>query len=147
MKLFLLGIWALMLSMPFVAGSRMIVPPLSDNIAAPILQPEEKAAAKPKTVPELIRHYSLKYSVDEKLAIAIATCESWMNPNAKNKNSSAAWVYQHLSRYFPARAKKYWFAWASVFDAEANVAVSIWMLRDQGTSPWNASKHCRKSKL
>lgn len=153
MKLFLWVVGALLLSMPFMAWSRMIMPPLSDNIAAPMIKQEEKPIvpeAKPKepqSVAQLIRHYSKQYWVSEKLAMAIATCESWLNPNAKNKNSSAAGTYQHIQRYWPARAKKYWFAWASVYNAEANVAVSMWMLRDQGTNPWNASKHCWNKKL
>ena len=91
---------------------------------------------------ELVEKYSKKYWVSTQLALRIWYCESWLRSNAKNKNSSASWVYQHLSRYRPARAKKYWFAGASVFNAEANIAVSMWILRDQWTSPRNASKHC-----
>lgn len=150
MKLFLWVVGALLLSMPIMAWSRMIMPPLSDNIAAPIIKQEEKPIVPktvPSSVPELIRHYSKQYWVSEKLAMAIATCESWLNPNAKNKNSTASWIFQHLSRYFPARAKKYWFPGASVFNAEANVAVSIQMLKHEWTRPRNASKHCWSKKL
>lgn len=93
---------------------------------------------------ELVVKYAKKYNVDAWLALRIWYCESGLRANAKNKHSSASGVYQHLRRYRPARAKKYWRAWASVFNAEANIAVSMWMLKHQWTSPWNSSRHCWK---
>lgn len=77
------------------------------------------------------------------LAVKIAMCESWLDPNAKNKYSSAWWLFQQLWRYRPERAKRYWFSWASRFDWEANAYVSISMLRDWMLSHWNESKWCR----
>ncbi len=90
----------------------------------------------------LIKYYSKKYEYNEEVALKIAGCESGYRANAKNPNSSASWVYQHLRRYWDARAKKYWFPGASVFDAEANVAVSIQMLKNESTRPRYPSKHC-----
>lgn len=95
---------------------------------------------------QLVKKYAKHYWVDESLALRIWYCESWLRTHAKNKNSSASWVYQHLRRYWPARAKKYWFVWASVFNAEANIAVSMWMLRDQWTHPWASSSGCWNKK-
>ena len=76
------------------------------------------------------------------LAVKIAMCESGLQPWVKNKYSSAGGLYQHLARFWPARAAKYWFAWASRFDGEANAYVSISMLRDGWLSHWNESRHC-----
>ncbi len=77
------------------------------------------------------------------LAVRIARCESWLQPGIKSKISSAGGLYQHLGRFWDARAKKYWFAWASRFDWEANAYVSISMLRDGWLSHWMESRHCR----
>lgn len=77
------------------------------------------------------------------LAVRIARCESGLREWAKNPNSSAWWLFQHLWRYWDARAKRYWFAWASRFNWEANAYVSISMLRDGQISHWKESKHCR----
>ena len=91
---------------------------------------------------QLVKKYAKQYWVDESLALRIWYCESWLRTYAKNKTSSASGIFQHLRRFRPARAKKYWFAWASVFNAEANIAVSMWMLRDQWIKPWLKSKSC-----
>lgn len=85
MKLLLLALMSIMLFT--IADARFIMPPLSDNIAAPkFIEPPVET----KTVPQLISHYSAIYKVDEKLALRIATCESGLRPWAKNESSSAA---------------------------------------------------------
>lgn len=61
-------------------------------------------------------------------------CESTMNPNAVNTGYAEipghypAGLFQHLSNYWPARAVKYGYAGASVFDptANANVTAAMW---------------------
>lgn len=70
------------------------------------------------------------------LAVRIARCESGLRAEAKNRNSTATGLFQHLSRYRPARAKKYWYEWADRKDWEANAYVSISMLRDGWLSHW-----------
>lgn len=77
------------------------------------------------------------------LAVRIAKCESGLRADAKNPSSTATGLFQHLKRYRPARAAKYWYAWADRKDWEANAYVSISMLRDWWLSHWYASKHCR----
>lgn len=67
----------------------------------------------------------------------IAKCESGYNSNAKNKNSSASGVFQQLATYWPARAAKYGFAGASVFDAEANISVSLQMMKAGMWNHWS----------
>ena len=145
MKLFLWVVGALLLSLPIMAWSRLIMPPLSDNIASPIIKQEEKPIV-PKSVPELIRHYSKQYSVDEKLAIAIATCESWMNPWAKNKHSTAWWVYQFLSSTFQSSGKKYGIV-GDKFDAATNIQLAMAKIANEWPGAWSASKKCWKKML
>jgi len=44
-----------------------------------------------------IRRQAKEYGVDEDVAVRIAICESTLNPEARNPNSSAVGVYQWLS--------------------------------------------------
>lgn len=85
-------------------------------------------------VQELIRKYAQKHWVNESLALRIAWSESWYRYWAKNTISTAWWVFQQLLKYRDARANKYWHPWASRFNAEANIEVSIQMLKYEWTS-------------
>lgn len=69
-------------------------------------------------------------------ALRIMECESHGDPEAKNPNSSASGLFQHLARLWPERAAKAGFADADVFDPFANVAVAAWLLENGGTSHW-----------
>ena len=48
------------------------------------------------TITELIEIYSLEHRTDVNLALAIAKCESELNPSAKNASSTAGGVYQFI---------------------------------------------------
>lgn len=108
---------------------------------------KEEMEAQPvlstREVQELIRKYAQKHWVDEWLALRIAWSESWYRYWAKNKISSAGGVFQQMWKYREWRANKYWHPWASRFNAEANIDVSIQMLKNEWTSHWNESKHAR----
>ena len=75
-----------------------------------------------------------KYGIDPQRALRIAKCESGFNPNAVNlgyaENGNPSGLFQHLSGYWPARAAKYGYAGASVFDPVANANVTMGMWRD-----------------
>jgi len=64
----------------------------------------------------------------------MARCESTLNPNAVNTsyydNGNPSGLFQHISGYFPARATRYGFDGASVFDPVANASVTAQMLND-----------------
>lgn len=45
-------------------------------------------------------------------------------------------LYQHLSGYWPARAEKYGYAGASVFDPVANANVTMAMWADGAKNLW-----------
>lgn len=65
-----------------------------------------------------------------------------MNPNAVNRNYSEiaghypSGLLQHLSNYWPARAAKYGYAGASVFDPVANANVSAAMFAEGNQNLW-----------
>lgn len=89
----------------------------------------------------LIKYYSKKIWVDEELALNIAWCESWYK-NKKNPNSSAGWIYQQLGRFRPKRAKKYWYEWYDRFNIEANIVVSLKMIKNEWVFHRNPSRYC-----
>ncbi len=76
-------------------------------------------------------------AADVDTALRIMSCESGGNPSAKNPNSSASGLFQHLGKYWTGRSAAAGFFGASIFDPEANVATAAW-LRDQkgGWAHW-----------
>lgn len=137
MKLF---VALLLFVIPVVAEAKFLMPPLSDNFLPDIIK-EPVKEEKPTDTVWLIKYYANKYWVDEWLALRIWWCESGYR-NVKNKYSSAWWIYQQLGRYRPARAKKYWWWWYDRFNIEANIAVSIQMIKKEWTRHRNESKYC-----
>ena len=59
--------------------------------------------------------------------LRIMQCESGGDPDAKNPNSSASGLMQHLTRYWGDRAARAGRPGADVFDPEANIWVSAWL--------------------
>ena len=59
--------------------------------------------------------------------LRIMQCESAGLPTAKNPNSSASGLMQHLTRYWPDRATAAGLPGADVFDPQANIWVSAWL--------------------
>jgi hypothetical protein len=85
---------------------------------------------------QLIRKY---FGADwEHWALHVVQCESNGNPDAKNKRSSASGLFQQLGRYWPTRSRNAGWEGADIFDPEANIAVSAWLLggRRSHTSHW-----------
>ena len=70
-------------------------------------------------------------------AIKVMNCESHGNPNAENKRSGAAGLFQHLQKYWPKRAKNAGFPGVSPFDPEANIAATARLYSFQGGDPWS----------
>lgn len=81
-----------------------------------------------------------RYGVDPNRALRIAKCESGFNPNAVNygynENGYPSGLFQHISGYWGARAAKYGYAGASVFDPVANANVTMGMWRDGQANLW-----------
>lgn len=125
--------------------------PIKALVSEPIAEVAQVTTPKPTTpqeapkqatgnVEQIVRQAARKHGVDENYAVQIAMCESTMNPNAVNtsyyENGNPSGLYQHISGYWPARAAKYGYAGASVFNAEANANVTMAMWRDGQKGLW-----------
>ncbi len=75
-------------------------------------------------------------------AMQIMACESGGNPNATNRSSGAAGLFQFLPRYWAGRAANAGFAGTSPYDPTANVATAAWLLKTGGEAHWE----CKASK-
>lgn len=71
---------------------------------------------------------------DPSLLIRIAKCESSFNPKAANKISSAHGLYQILNMHGLTIQQRE--------DVEFSTKWVIQKIKKDGTSAWNASKHC-----
>lgn len=131
----------IILIIPSLTEARFLKPLPQENDKATTPIYKESKPVKPTDAVWLIKYYAKKHWVNEKLALNIAGCESGYR-NVKNKNSSAQGIYQHIARYRPARAAKYGWKWQPSSNIEANIDVSIQMIRDQWTQPRAESKYC-----
>ena len=90
-------------------------------------------------VKQLIRcaaeHWNVPGGAD--LALYIADRESHFYPKAYNP-SGCAGIYQHMLRYWPGRAASFGFQGWSVYNARANIIVTMRMVHDDGWGPWSA---------
>jgi len=59
--------------------------------------------------------------------LRIMQCESGGDPDAKNPNTSASGLMQHLTRFWDDRSERAGRPGADVFDPEANIWVSAWL--------------------
>jgi hypothetical protein len=87
-------------------------------------------------VKRLIRCVAAHYGINQEKALYIAWRESRYRPSAYNGAGPAGGLYQHLLRYWPDRAADYGFADWSIFNARANVFVTMRMVRQYGWTPW-----------
>lgn len=69
-------------------------------------------------------------------AMRVMACESGGDPFAKNPNSSASGLFQHLARYWPDRSSAAGWGGADIFDGEANIAVAAWLFATGGPGHW-----------
>lgn len=72
-------------------------------------------------------------------AVEVARCESDLNPEAYNSGGYAG-LYQQATRYWPDRADRWGQPDRSVYNARANIIVSIRMARALGS--WSAWAGC-----
>lgn len=89
----------------------------------------------------LVEHFFEPPDVDR--ALAVMSCESNGDPDAKNPRSTASGLFQHLASQWGPRAEAIGYPDAGVFDPVANVAAAAWLVyHGGGWSHWNASKGC-----
>ncbi len=72
-------------------------------------------------------------------AVAVARCESGLRPRAYNPNGYAG-LYQQSTRYWPPRANQFGQPDRSVYNARANIIVSVRMAA--GSDSWSAWAGC-----
>lgn len=104
---------------------------------------------KPKewTFETMVPYLAEKHGQDEALVRRIIDCESDFNPNAKNDNytdDGEYWSSDHgywqINDYFheaPARYRGF-----DIYIWEENLEWGFIVLKEQGTSPWEASAYC-----
>lgn len=114
---------------------------------AALVGPEAVGAMPPGdlpacTVEDIVRAAAAEFGVDPDLLVAIAECESGMDPLAQNPSSDASGLLQHRLRFWPARAAAVGVPGGDVFDAETNARAGAWLLSTEGTAPWRSSERC-----
>ena len=102
--------------------------------------PEQAVAPVYSDVEQIIRDAANKYDLDGDRLVAMAQCESSLNPNSVNynyyENGNPSGLFQHISGYYPARAEKYGYS-TDVFDAYSNANVSAAMIADGLAHLWS----------
>ena len=103
-------------------------------------KPVETPANPPAgNIEAIVRAAAIKYGVDPNYLVRIGKCESGLNPRSVNynysENGNPSGLFQHLSGYYPARAKKYGYS-TDVFDAYSNANVTAAMFKDGLQGLW-----------
>ena len=128
---------------PVTATTATTLAPVATTVPAPIAPRIQAPPPSPRPVEEwrsLVTAYFAASDVDK--ALRVISCESGGDPNAVNRSSGAAGLFQHIPRYWPDRAVAIGLAGASIYDPVANVAAAAWLVYTEGWSPWNASAGC-----
>ena len=81
-------------------------------------------------------------NIDPDLFLRIAKCESNLNPQAKNKISTASGIFQFLNSTFIKQAEAYGIEWSDKNDPEVQAELAANMIADGGLFHWNASRSC-----
>jgi hypothetical protein len=80
---------------------------------------------------------------DVERAVLVVWCESRYDPGATNPSSGAAGLFQHIPRYWSARAEAAGVPGSNIYDPTANTAVAAWLVYSNGGwKHWNASIGC-----
>ncbi len=112
-----------------------VIPEAPAQPAIPVLQPDTSSLS----ITEIIKRATDKFGVNYNLALAVARCESGLNPKARNVNpagSTDRGLYQINNHWHP-----------DVSDAQADdpVFAAEWFCKAVlagNLSMWNASKKC-----
>ena len=92
----------------------------------------------PLTDAEAIALFSLYFEPDDvDTALYVAQCESNLDPTAVNPSGLHGGLFQHAISAWDSRAELAGWAGASIFDPEANTAVSAWLVEVGGWSHWS----------
>lgn len=126
-------------------------------VSVSVLVPGAAAAAGTQTVPDHVCDHEWQRGTRQvkrliwcaahhwdspgwpKKAIEVARCESNLNPRAYNAGGYAG-LFQQATRYWGTRAERWGLGQRSVFNARANIIVSVRMARAAGS--WSAWGGC-----
>lgn len=111
-----------------------------------LLAPLVVLAMSTSTPLEIIKEQSASYKVDYELAAKVASCESKMDPEARNKTSTAKGLYQFLNGTWKHYGLKKWgsLEGKDVLDPEDNTELAMWVMATYGMKDWEASRFCWK---
>lgn len=81
------------------------------------------------------------------IASAIISCESSFRPHVQNSNTSVGTDvgYFQINTHFHLEESMK--MGLDIYSPEDNLKYGYWLLSEQGTKPWNASKNCWAPKL
>ncbi len=104
-----------------------------------------KVAAAPRAAYGLVEAEVREYFQDAPVMIQIARCESSFNQYDRNGNvlknphSTAKGAFQIMESLHTAKAANLGY---DILTLEGNMGYARYLYNQQGTTPWNASKHC-----
>jgi hypothetical protein len=87
----------------------------------------------------MIKGLATRHHLSVPKSLQVAKCESNFNPRAYNPAGAWAGVYQQDTDFWKARARKWGHPGESVFNAYANVDVSLKMARSWGWHHWGCA--------
>jgi peptidoglycan hydrolase CwlO-like protein len=97
----------------------------------------------PQAVKALIADYFAPLGQKQvDIALCVAEAESGFDPHAENPYTGAAGVFQFIPTTWASLSEAAGWGGASVFDAEANVAVAAWTVEHVGWGPWPVAQTC-----
>lgn len=96
-----------------------------------------RLGSKAKSVRGMIGGLARRYGHSVTKAVSVARCESGLRPRARSAYYGG--VYQQAFSYWPGRARRFGHAGESIFDAYANIDVSLKMARAYGWGQWGCA--------
>lgn len=85
---------------------------------------------------------AIKNNIDPDLFLRIAICESGLQKNSQNKNSTASGIFQFLNSTFIKQAKAYGLRSTDKNNPEIQAELAALMISDGGIHNWSASRSC-----
>lgn len=98
-----------------------------------------RLGTRQKQVRGMIRSLAVRHGVSVSTSLRVAACESGFNPRAYSPTGPYAGVYQQSVPHWGQRSRRYGHPGESVFDAYANVDVSLKMARALGWGHWGCA--------
>jgi hypothetical protein len=96
-----------------------------------------RLGSKTKSVRDMIAGLARRYGHSVAKSVSVARCESGLRPRARSAFYGG--VYQQAFSYWPGRARRFGHSGESIFDAYANIDVSLKMARAYGWGHWGCA--------